>query len=59
MSKVTQISTRKTDHIRINLEEDVRSERTTGLERLHFQHCAVPELDLEDVNLSLSLFNKS
>jgi len=59
MSKVTHISSRKTDHIRINLEEDVRSGRTTGLELLHFQHCALPELDLEDVDLSLSLFDKS
>src|SRR4030067_561037 len=58
MTKVTQISTRKSDHIRINLEEDVRSGLTTGLERYHFIHQALPELNLEDVNLSLDIFGK-
>ena len=40
MSKVTGTKTgqRKADHIRINLEEDVRSSLTTGLERYRFIH---------------------
>lgn len=59
MPKVTQIGSRKADHIRINLEEDVRSGLTTGFERYHFIHQALPELDLNEVNLSLKLFNKS
>lgn len=58
MSKVTQISSRKSDHIRINLEEDVRSGLTTGLERYRFIHRAVPEIDLEDVDVSLRIFGK-
>jgi isopentenyl-diphosphate delta-isomerase len=58
MSKVTQISSRKSDHIRINLEEDVRSGLTTGLERYRFVHRAVPEIDLEDVDLSLEEFGR-
>ena len=41
MPKVTQVSRRKADHIRINLEEDVRSGVTTGLERLQFEHNAL------------------
>lgn len=56
MAKVTSIDQRKADHIRINLEEDVRSARTNGLEQYHFIHQALPELDLEDVDLSLDLF---
>ena len=52
MPEVTPIGARKSDHIRINLEEDVRSGLTTGLERYRFQHRALPELDLEAVNLS-------
>jgi isopentenyl-diphosphate delta-isomerase len=58
MPKVTQISSRKSDHIRINLEEDVRSGLTTGLERYRFVHRAIPELNLEEVDLSLELFGK-
>ena len=58
MRKVTNISSRKLDHIRINLEEDVRSGLTTGLKRYRFPHRALPELNLEDVDLSLALFGR-
>jgi isopentenyl-diphosphate delta-isomerase len=56
MSKVTQIGSRKSDHIRINLDEDVQSGLTTGLEKLRFTHTALPEIDLEAVDLSQELF---
>lgn len=59
MSKVTPISSRKSDHIRINLEEDVRSGLTTGLERYRFAHRALPELDLDEVNLNLTVFQRN
>ncbi len=59
MPKVTPISARKSDHIRINLEENVRSGLTTGLERYHFTHHALPEIDLEAVNLEQTIFNRS
>ena len=58
MPKVTQTSARKADHIRINLEEDVRSNLTTGFERYHFTHLALPELNLEDINLESEIFNR-
>ena len=58
MEEVTPISGRKSDHIRINLEEDVRSGLTTGLEGYRFIHRALPELNLEDVNLSQILFGR-
>jgi len=58
MPKVAPIDQRKADHIKINLEEDVRSALTTGLEKYHFTHEALPELDLERVDTSLSLFGK-
>jgi isopentenyl-diphosphate delta-isomerase len=58
MTKVTPTSARKSDHIRINLEEDVRSGLTTGLENYRFVHQALPELDLEEVDPSLQLFGK-
>ncbi|MBN2387749.1 MAG: type 2 isopentenyl-diphosphate Delta-isomerase [Anaerolineales bacterium] len=58
MKKVAPIDQRKSDHIRINLEQDVRSALTSGLEHYHFVHEALPELDLESVDTSLTLFGK-
>jgi isopentenyl-diphosphate delta-isomerase len=50
---------RKADHLRISLEEDVQFEGlTTGFERYHFIHQALPETGLKEVDLSLSLFGK-
>jgi isopentenyl-diphosphate Delta-isomerase len=44
---------RKADHIRINLDEDVQHrEVTTGLDRYRFVHDALPELDLDAIDLS-------
>ena len=50
---------RKADHIRINLEEDVRSGITTGLERYRFVHQALPEMDLDHVDISQRVFKKT
>jgi isopentenyl-diphosphate Delta-isomerase len=58
MTKVTPITERKSDHIRINLDKDVSSGLTTGLERFRFVHQALPELNLEEVDLSQELFGK-
>ncbi|MCY4079865.1 MAG: type 2 isopentenyl-diphosphate Delta-isomerase [Caldilineaceae bacterium] len=50
---------RKDDHIRINLEEDVEFRQlTTGLERYHFIHQALPEIDLSSVDPTVLLFGK-
>ncbi len=57
-STQSKINQRKADHIKINLEQDVRSALTTGLENYHFTHEALPELDLQHVDTSLSLFGK-
>jgi isopentenyl-diphosphate Delta-isomerase len=58
MNKVTPIQARKSEHIKINLEENVHSSLTNGLERYHFIHEALPELNLETVDTSLTLFGK-
>ena len=62
MAKVTEEPTtesRKLDHIRINLENDVQFPRlTTGLERYRFLHQAVPELDLNEIDTTTTLFGK-
>ena len=52
-------SQRKSDHIRINLEENVTFPRlTTGLERYRFVHQALPELDRDAVDTSVHVFGK-
>lgn len=62
MSKVTdssQTESRKGEHIRINLEKDVQFRRvTTGLENYRFLHQALPELNLDEIDLSVELFHK-
>jgi isopentenyl-diphosphate delta-isomerase len=51
---------RKSDHIRINLEEDVNFRQlTTGLENYHFLHQALPEIDLAQIDTSVSLLGKT
>jgi isopentenyl-diphosphate delta-isomerase len=58
MKKVTPIEARKSEHLKITLEQDVQSGLTNGLEHYHFIHEALPELDLEAVDTSLILFGK-
>lgn len=54
------IEDRKAEHIRINLEENVQFPHlTTGLERYRFMHQALPELDLRDVDSTVTLFGKT
>ena len=56
--KTSATSSRKADHIRINLTEDVRSGTSTNLEDYSFPHQALPELDLTEIRLDLRLFGK-
>ncbi len=50
---------RKSDHIRINLQEDVDFVHiSTGFERYRFVHCALPGFNLEDVDTSTTLLGK-
>jgi isopentenyl-diphosphate delta-isomerase len=58
MNEVTDTPSRKADHIRVNLDEDVRSGLPSGFERLHFHHHALPELDLSDVDAGSALLGK-
>lgn len=58
MSDESRLPDRKADHIRINLTEDVRSGTTNGLEHYRFIHQALPELDLDAVDLGQTLFNR-
>jgi len=50
---------RKSEHLRILLEEDVRFRNlTTGLERYHFIHQALPEISRDHIDLSATLLGK-
>jgi len=58
MNSHNPISARKDDHIRINLEENVQSGISTGLEKYSFEHNALPEIDFEDIDTSQFIFGK-
>jgi isopentenyl-diphosphate delta-isomerase len=50
---------RKREHIDTVLTQDVRAKGvTTGFERFQFDHVALPELALDDVDLSLTVWNR-
>jgi isopentenyl-diphosphate delta-isomerase len=53
------VSSRKGDHIRINMEKDVASSITTGLEKIYLLPTALPEADLADVSTSLKFLGKN
>ena len=59
MPKVAPIAKRKDDHIKINLENDVQSGISSGLEIYRLMHEALPELDLDEVDTTVSLFGKT
>ncbi|HEV2072607.1 MAG TPA: type 2 isopentenyl-diphosphate Delta-isomerase [Thermomicrobiales bacterium] len=60
MSIPTGTERRKTDHIRINLEEQVEPhDATTGLERYRLVHNALPELNLDTIDLSTTILGHS
>ena len=51
---------RKADHIRICLDEDVQSHRiTNGFERYRFTHCCLPELNRDDIDISTTFLGKT
>ena len=58
MEEVTTAS-RKDDHIRINIEEDVQFKSiSNGLDNLYFNHNALPDLDLDDIDTDITLLGK-
>ncbi len=58
MSKVTPTGQRKDEHLRINLEHDVRSNLSAGFEHYRFIHRALPELDLSQVRTTVTVFGR-
>ncbi|RJQ40089.1 MAG: type 2 isopentenyl-diphosphate Delta-isomerase [Anaerolineaceae bacterium] len=54
-----KIYKRKDDHIQINSEKDVSSSLSTGLENFYFDHQALPEFDLIQVDTTTEIFHKT
>lgn len=55
-----QIIKRKDDHLRINLEEDVQFKLVkTGLDDYMFSHRAIPELNLDEIDIAISFLGKT
>lgn len=58
MNNDTGSSNRKSDHLEINLHQEVKSSVSNGFESYRFIHQALPEINLNAVDLSLFLFGK-
>lgn len=52
------ISKRKNDHIRINLNEDIHSRVDVGFDSYYFQHNALPEISLASINIGRNFLGK-
>jgi isopentenyl-diphosphate delta-isomerase len=59
-AEVTSTATirRKSEHLRIVAENDVRHSGSTFLEDIHLLHQALPDLNLEDIDLSTQFFGR-
>jgi isopentenyl-diphosphate Delta-isomerase len=56
----TQTSKRKEEHIEVCLNEDVQAKGiTVGLENYRFVHQALPEIDLDEIDLAQKVFAKT
>jgi isopentenyl-diphosphate delta-isomerase len=58
MKQPDDTSNRKSEHMRIVLNESVNSSLSNGFEKYHFEHQALPEIDLTEVDLRTSFFNR-
>ena len=57
---MTNTQTRKADHLRICLEDDVQFNRlTSGFEKYRFIHSCLPEIDLSEVDLKTKFLGKT
>ncbi|MFB2974392.1 type 2 isopentenyl-diphosphate Delta-isomerase [Aerosakkonema sp. BLCC-F183] len=56
---MTETETRKADHLRICLDRDVQFHETTnGLERYRFIHACLPELNYDEIDISINFLDK-
>lgn len=58
--KESELTKRKNDHLDIVLNPSLAGHTTrTGFEYWRFEHCALPELDLDSIDLGTSLFGRT
>ena len=56
----SELTQRKNDHLDIVLNPSLAGHTTrTGFEHWRFEHCALPELDLDSIDLGTSLFGRT
>jgi isopentenyl-diphosphate delta-isomerase len=56
---MSQLSTRKQDHIDAVLSGTVNARSVAaGFDQVRFEHCALPELDMQDIDLSVEFLGK-
>lgn len=53
------IQKRKKEHVELTLKEDVNYKKSSGFERYRFNHQALPEVNINDINLSATLLGRS
>ena len=56
---MTNTQTRKADHLRICLEDDVQFRQTNGLDQYRFTHSCLPEVNLSEVDLKTQFLGKT
>ncbi len=49
---------RKNEHLEVVLTQNVRTAASTGFEAVHFEHVALPELDLDAIDLSTEFLGR-
>jgi isopentenyl-diphosphate Delta-isomerase len=54
-----ETQSRKADHLRVCLEEDVQCRVTSGLDRYRFTHTCLPELDYDEIDLKTQFLGKA
>ncbi len=58
MNGLDALTNRKTEHMRIAINENVFSRLTNGFEKYHFVHQALPEINLSEIDIRSTVFNK-
>ncbi|MFU8812381.1 MAG: type 2 isopentenyl-diphosphate Delta-isomerase [Balneolaceae bacterium] len=53
------IKNRKKDHVDLCINDDVTHQTTTGFEQYRFDHNALPELDVDDIDIEGSLLGRA